>query len=395
LATSVSLLCAGTVPPHAAAKPTEEFTSAYNRYLALDKQLGELMKLYLQEATPARDTVFKEYQKVVEKADTAVADLRAAAIADYTARPNEEKKVTQVLLGLAANDLKHDRYESAADLTKLLIEQECPEMVVYDLAGQAAYAQDDFAGAETLLIKAKEAKTLTPDGRRYLEDIPTAKERWATEQELRQTEGEANDLPRVKLETTKGDIVLELFENESPQTVGNFVSLVEDHKYDGLAFHRVIAGSMAQGGDPKGDGTGGPGYHIYCECYEPNHRNHFRGTLSMAHAGRDTGGSQFFLTFQRAPQLDGKHTAFGRVIEGLEVLGKLQRRVPSKSKLPEPDKIVKATVLRKREHDYEPTKVARPAEPEKKKEPGKKEPETKTESKDKPDSKTEQDQDDP
>ena len=162
----------------------------------------------------------------------------------------------------------------------------------------------------------------------------------------------------MKIETTKGTIVIELFENEAPQSVGNFVNLVEKKFYDGTIFHRVLPNFMAQGGDPEGTGTGGPGYNIYCECYEKNHRKHFRGTLSMAHAGRDTGGSQFFLTFIPTAHLNGRHTAFGRVIEGMDVLAKLQRIDPSNpAKAAEPDKIVKATVERKREHEYVPTKV--------------------------------------
>jgi cyclophilin family peptidyl-prolyl cis-trans isomerase len=114
---------------------------------------------------------------------------------------------------------------------------------------------------------------------------------------------------------------------------------------------------MAQGGCPTGTGSGGPGYNIYCECHEKNHRKHFRGTLSMAHAGRDTGGSQFFITFRRTSHLDGQHTVFGRVIEGVEVLAELQRRDPDERVKPEPDKIIEAKVVRKRDHEYEPTKV--------------------------------------
>jgi len=153
--------------------------------------------------------------------------------------------------------------------------------------------------------------------------------------------------------------VVELFENEAPETVGNFISLVSSGFYDGLSFHRVLENFMAQGGCPKGDGTGGPGYNIYCECYESNHRNHFRGTLSMAHAGRDTGGSQFFITFLPTPQLNGRHTAFGRVIEGMDVLSKIQRRDPEKpaDAAKTPDKIEKAEVIRKRDHQYLPNKV--------------------------------------
>jgi hypothetical protein len=108
------------------------------------------------------------------------------------------------------------------------------------------------------------------------------------------------------------------------------------------------------GGCPRGDGTGNPGYSIACECYQPNHRRHFRGSLSMAHAGRDTGGSQFFLSFAPTRGLDGKHTVFGRVIQGLDVLGKLQRRDPEDPDALEPDKIPQAKVLRKRNHPYVP-----------------------------------------
>ncbi len=185
-------------------------------------------------------------------------------------------------------------------------------------------------------------------GQFYLQDVANYKESWAKEKAIRDAEAKADDLPRVLLKTNKGDIVIELFENQAPNAVANFISLVKKGFYNGLSFHRVLAGFMAQGGDPKGDGTGGPGYTIACECYRPDHRLHFRGTLSMAHAGRDTGGSQFFLTFVPTPHLDGKHTAFGRVVEGMDVLAKLQRRDPGDPEAPRPDKIVEAKVLRKR-----------------------------------------------
>ena len=112
---------------------------------------------------------------------------------------------------------------------------------------------------------------------------------------------------------------------------------------------------MAQGGCPKGDGTAGPGYNIFCECYKPEHRKHFRGSLSMAHAGQDTGGSQFFLTFVPTAHLNGKHTVFGRVIQGMELASSLNRS-DEKAGI-SPDTIIKAEVLRKREHEYKPTKA--------------------------------------
>jgi cyclophilin family peptidyl-prolyl cis-trans isomerase len=164
-----------------------------------------------------------------------------------------------------------------------------------------------------------------------------------------------NELPQVLLKTTKGDVVIELYEDEAPNTVANFISLIEKKYYNGLTFHRVLDGFMAQGGCPKGTGTEGPGYAVPCECYQANARKHEKGVLSMAHAGRDTGGSQFFITFVATPHLDGKHTVFGKVIKGMENVEKLQRVDPGRRDPNiQPDKIEEATVIRKRDHKYEP-----------------------------------------
>ena len=165
----------------------------------------------------------------------------------------------------------------------------------------------------------------------------------------------AEPLPQVTLKTTKGDVVIELYEDEAPNAVANFISLVEKKFYDGVPFHRVIEGFMAQTGDPTGTGTGGPGYAIRCECTAPNARKHQRGSLSMAHAGPDTGGSQFFLTFVATRHLDGRHTVFGQVIEGMENVDKLKRRDPQLGGAS--DKIISATVVRKRNHEYKPETI--------------------------------------
>ena len=123
------------------------------------------------------------------------------------------------------------------------------------------------------------------------------------------------------IKTSKGDMKGELFQNNAPGTVANFQKLSNDGFYNGLSFHRVIPNFVIQGGCPKGDGTGGPGYNIPCETQGGNQR-HERGVLSMAHAGRNTGGSQFFVCHSRdnTAHLDGNHTCFGRVSTGLDVL---------------------------------------------------------------------------
>ncbi|ADE37311.1 peptidylprolyl isomerase [Methanohalophilus mahii] len=128
-------------------------------------------------------------------------------------------------------------------------------------------------------------------------------------------------MKKAIIETDKGDIVLELFVNDAPRTVANFEKLIKQGFYNGLDFHRVIPDFVIQGGCPKGDGTGGPGYTIKCEI---NPRKHTKGALSMAHAGKDTGGSQFFITHSPQSHLDGMHTVFGKVIEGMDVVYKIK-----------------------------------------------------------------------
>lgn len=133
-------------------------------------------------------------------------------------------------------------------------------------------------------------------------------------------------MPNAIIKTDKGDMTVEFFEKDAPGTVDNFVKLSKDGFYNGLTFHRVIPDFVIQGGCPKGDGTGGPGYTIDCELDGEN-QFHDRGVLSMAHAGRDTGGSQFFICHSRknTAHLDRKHTVFGKVVEGLDVIDDIRQ----------------------------------------------------------------------
>ncbi len=126
--------------------------------------------------------------------------------------------------------------------------------------------------------------------------------------------------------TEKGNMKIEFYDDDAPGTVENFVKLSKEGFYDGLTFHRVIPDFVIQGGCPRGDGTGGPGYTIKCET-GGSKQYHDRGVLSMAHAGKDTGGSQFFICHSRnnTAHLDGVHTCFGKVTEGLEVIDAIRQ----------------------------------------------------------------------
>jgi peptidyl-prolyl cis-trans isomerase B (cyclophilin B) len=128
----------------------------------------------------------------------------------------------------------------------------------------------------------------------------------------------------AKIETNRGDIVVELAAKEAPKTVNNFVFLAKAGYYDGVAFHRVINDFMIQGGDPTGTGRGGPGYKFEDET-KGNPLRHTRGVISMANAGPNTNGSQFFITHGPQPHLDGKHTVFGKVTSGLDVVDAIKQ----------------------------------------------------------------------
>ena len=144
----------------------------------------------------------------------------------------------------------------------------------------------------------------------------------------------------VLLQTTMGDVKIELFEKTMPITAGNFRKLVEKRFYDGTIFHRVIVDFMIQGGDPEGTGMGGPGYAIKDEL--PSDNRNARGTISMANAGPNTGGSQFFINVVDNARLDPKHPAFGRVVSGMEVVDAISRAPTDDSDRPK-----KAVMIRK------------------------------------------------
>lgn len=151
---------------------------------------------------------------------------------------------------------------------------------------------------------------------------------------------ESGMLPTVRIQTNKGTITLELYEDDAPNTVANFISLIESGFYNGLTFHRVISDFMIQGGCPQGTGTGNPGYRFSDEISSKKHDS--AGILSMANSGPDTNGSQFFITHLPTPHLDGKHAVFGSVIEGMEVVNSITQG----------DTMENLMVLQKRDHEY-------------------------------------------
>jgi len=345
--------CMGNVVAAEPGPATKQYNEIFPKWKAIIAEMRKLQEDY-RSADPARKPeIEKRFQELVDqggKLEPAVIDAAEKA---YAEDPKSNPELTQFLTAIMVGEMQHDEYEHALKIGEMLIKAGPEDPRVYNFAGIAAFSISRFDDARKYLSLAEEKHVADEKGKMYRSQVDPYKAAWEKEEKLRAAEAKADDLPRVLMKTSKGDIEIELFENECPNTVANFLELVEKGFYNGTVFHRVLEGFMAQGGDPTGSGAGGPGSTIACECYKPEARWHYQGSLSMAHAGPNTGGSQFFLTFVPTPHLNGRHTCFGRVVKGMDVLAKLQRIDPqSPNPNIKPDKIVEATVIRKRPHPY-------------------------------------------
>lgn len=319
----------------------------------------------VQAAEPAeQQKMVAEYQQTVARLTTQILPALEQQLPTALNERPEDPQVLEIAGEIMRYAFSKNRFDRAQKLADLLLAKDPQDAVAANISGVSRFANHDFEGSLKLLQSLQEKDQLIDDlGGRYLDSAQAYVDYWQTEQQIRAREAAAmgaDALPQVQLKTSKGDIVVELFENEAPNTVANFISLVEKEFYNGIKFHRVIPSFMAQGGCPNSregapgqPGTGGPGYHIKCEAYAENARRHFSGSLSMAHAGRDTGGSQFFITHLPTPHLDREivptsvHTVFGRVVKGLDVVRELEAD----------DVIASATIVRKRPHEYKPETI--------------------------------------
>lgn len=350
--------------------PEESWKALLARRLAIFEKLQDLKKEFAAaETSDEKRTVRDEYVDLIREFEVEVyPEMLDLASTIYEKNP-DDLDAGEIVMKEAFNSNDFDR---SAEISAKLLGANRKTKDVLSMGAVSQFALHNFEQAHAMFLEAQKVNRLDLRYETYIDSAEKYQELWKKEQEIRAKEaaleGDAA-LPRVEFDTTKGKIVFELFEDQAPNTVANIISLVEGEKYDGIAFHRVINGFMAQGGDPNtldkdptNDGYGGPGYSIACECYEDEARMHFRGSLSMAHSGPNTGGSQFFITHLPTDWLNprtepekGGHTVFGRVIEGMDIAASLKRG----------DKITKATVLHKRPHEYKPeiTPDEKPEEP--------------------------------
>lgn len=339
--------------------PTESWKALLERRLAIFEQLQDLKKKFdVAETSDEKRTIRDEYVDLIREFEVEVYPEMLELAATVYKADEGDLDAGEIVMKEAFNSNDFDR---SAEISAKLLAADRKTKDVLSMGAVSQFAIHHFEQAAAIFEEAQKINRLDLRYETYVDAASKYQQLWKTEQEIRAREDALTGdkaLPRIEFDTTRGKIVFELFEDHAPNTVANAISLVENGKYDGIKFHRVINGFMAQGGDPNtldddpsNDGYGGPGYSIKCECFKENARMHFRGSLSMAHSGQDTGGSQFFITHLPTDWLNprtepdkGGHTVFGRVIEGMDVAAALRRG----------DKINKATVLRKRPHEYKP-----------------------------------------
>ncbi|MEZ6095601.1 MAG: peptidylprolyl isomerase [Pirellulaceae bacterium] len=248
-----------------------------------------------------------------------------------------------------------ERFEPqrAMDAAERIIERGSNNTFFMLLAAQAAFAIQDFDRSIYWLERFQQGAEPVDDA--FYNRAVEVKKNWEAEQELIKQD-ELRDLPRVRLQTNLGNIDIELFEDNAPQAVNSFVSLVETGFYDNMPFHFAAAGGIALTGCPTGDGSGNAGYFLPDESKRADARNHFAGSISMVHPEGGLDSSQFAILSQAAPTRDRLFTVIGRVIEGMDVVYQIPNtELKSKVTLPSSVKIEKASVLRKRNHVYDPT----------------------------------------
>lgn len=307
-------------------------------------------KLLTELLEPAAIAAFRDNPNGSQLAAATVMDLLASKLSPRDRNsiydPKSALRLVETILEIKGNDLGRVPDETPEPEAKPLID------VIYQ-GYLACYGIQDFKRADEYLTRLENmAIGLSPEVREMFDATSAA---WEKELALRDQDATAN-LPRVKLETSEGDVVIELFEDNAPETVANFVSLVEGGFYDGLEFFQVIPSMFARAGCSENDGTTIPGYRIRSEFENP--RGHFAGTVAMHNDGENTAGSQFMIMHRPDPNLVNEIVAFGRVVEGMDVVYDFKAVNRIRTKGGEAATIKKATVIRKRDHDYEPIKLA-------------------------------------
>ncbi|MCY2984944.1 MAG: peptidylprolyl isomerase [Planctomycetota bacterium] len=360
----------GILPTGDESEAGKKYQAAFNafRLAAIDlNQVQVEFHLTTQFTEEFRQKINNDWKDAIHKSFVAKTNWITVAGETFASDPEKYLGIGATLCEMMIADVELDRTDGWLNAAKAItLSRKFESEEVLRAACLIAYANADFDFTEQCLHFQKEMGS----SNKFLGEISTVREKWQRELEIRKLEAEKNDNPRVEFLTTKGKLVIELYEDAAPETVKSFMYLVERGYYKRKSFFRVEKHLCAQTGCEKGDGTGDAGYTIPGEADLPGHRDHFRGTLAIAlgsdeKTGKvlsDTGSSQFYISFLPAPNLDGRYTVFGRVIEGIETmsffrvmnLGEEAQRKEEK----QPDIVLDCKVIRKRSTEYKPKIVA-------------------------------------
>ena len=355
----------------------EEVLEQYNR--ATEKLRSSLKKAqasairFHNESIDHSETHREAWQKAVASGQSNIESLRAAAMELFRRQDEPSDDVLEVAVRSCLEDVREERYRVGLEVLERANSIN-PTVASQALMARVQLLDNQFEAAKEFFDEHREElETMTDTERQLYASIDELIPQFRREKQLRKSEAAKDDLPRVELTTNAGRIVLELFENEAPETVANFIHLVEQGYYNGVIFHNVKSEFVAQAGAFGVAQVGGVRrvmprgvpYTIYDENSKPQSRKHFRGSLSMANQNSpNTASSQFFLSLTPQPFLNENHTVFGRVIEGLDVMADLTVNFETGEKGKDepiedaiPSMIFSVKVIRKRDHDYQPIKV--------------------------------------
>jgi cyclophilin family peptidyl-prolyl cis-trans isomerase len=344
------------------------FREATQTFRDFAHRLVELeIRFHNSDATEEKNRFREQWYELREQGFDLYQNMLDEALAEYLLDPAGKRSLAGILFGALKRNAESDIYEGMLPIALALQENDYPAPELNGLLALCCLANNEFELARAPLKKLLAGGT-PPEGLVEIYDnLDELAAAWQDELARRKRDAEGEPLPLARISTTKGTFVIELFENDAPQAVANFISLVERGFYRYSPFFMVLSNLMAQTGCPNADGSGGPGYFIPQESQELTPRRIFRGsvTLALLPDMPDSGGSQFMITFLPISLLEKQSRVFGRVISGMPNVAKLNRIDPGEKKEEGepptvPDEIITVEILRKRDHDYEPTRLSRP-----------------------------------
>jgi cyclophilin family peptidyl-prolyl cis-trans isomerase len=281
---------------------------------------------------------------------------------ELAADPNPRPNLQRWLFTTLQREVDADRFEGLVPVLEILVDKFPQDVELHRMLGMTAVMTCEYDKARSSMEYLRETEEFRTQMQDLLNSFEELKSQYREELAAREADRQGEPIPTAIIKTTRGNIEVELFENQAPETVANFIYLAETGVFDNTPFHSGKQHFLVQGG---GDDVLEPPYKIYGEMNKPGARRFYRGTLGMAlSGGPDTAYSQFFFSLIRNPEMDGQFTAFGRVTKGIELMAAITKIDPEESKEKKkqqpkqvPDEILEVEITRKRAHDYLPNKA--------------------------------------